>query len=118
MTDDVPAPPATLQSPGARLWQAVVEEYILDGPHLNQLHRICALADDLALMRKELRGAELVVEGSTGQPAPHPLIRATREHSSAISRMLRDLLGAAALDKTGTERSDAGRKLALLKFAN
>ena len=87
-----PAPPPTVTHPRAvALWEAITSRYALRQDELILLEhaaRLVAVCDGLA---QALVGAELVVKGSMGQPAPHPLIGELRAHRSQLAALLRQL---------------------------
>lgn len=87
-----PAPPPTITGPrAAELWQAITSRYALRQDELILLEhaaRLVAICDGLA---DALVGQELVVKGSMGQPAPHPLIGELRAHRSQLAALLKQL---------------------------
>ena len=70
-----PAPPSTLDSTGALLWDAVVGKYDLRADELVTLEDWCSLADEIAELREEwvAQGKPRTTKGSMGQLVDHPL---------------------------------------------
>jgi P27 family predicted phage terminase small subunit len=90
--------PRTLGPAGRRLWRAIQAEYeIADAASLNILESLCQVSDRLAECREAIARDGLVVEGSGGQPRPHPLLQTEAEARRALlahARALRlDLSG-------------------------
>jgi phage terminase small subunit len=92
MTDDkVPAAPRGLQARGRRLWREVLADHELRPDELTVLAAACRTADEVTTLEAALVGAEVMVEGSTGQQRPNPLFRETREHRKALAALLKQL---------------------------
>ncbi len=109
--------PEGLSSRGTALWEAVTSAYTdLREPEWQALINAARTVDELDLLEAALAGAAVVVEGSQGQPRPHPLFGEVRAHRLA----LRQMLAAVGLDEAdaerhvseGAARSHAGRQLA------
>lgn len=87
-----PPPPTLAGKPRAvELWSAVVARYALRQDELillEQAARLLAVCDHLA---QALAGEPLIVKGSMGQPAPHPLLGELRAHRSQLAALLRQL---------------------------
>lgn len=87
-----PQPPPTVTGPRSReLWSAVVARYALRQDELIILEhaaRLVAICDHLS---SELVGEPLIVKGSMGQPAPHPLLGELRAHRSQLAALLKQL---------------------------
>lgn len=87
-----PPPPATVTGPRAvDFWSSVVARYALRQDELILLEhaaRLVAIVDHLS---QALHGEPLVVKGSMGQPAPHPLLGELRAHRSQLAAMLKQL---------------------------
>ncbi len=89
-----PRAPAGLSEAGRGLWRAVVGRYDLDPAETMTLYQAAKVADLIARLDAELADADdLAVEGSEGQPRPHPHLAAT----AAQRRTLEHLLHALAL---------------------
>jgi hypothetical protein len=74
----------------------------------------CQLADDVARLREELAGSDLISQGSTGQPVESPLLGAIR---NAVALQAK-LLGSIGLNASEATRTQAGRRLALQRWAS
>jgi len=70
------------------LWRRVVTEFALGAVDDELLMQACALVDDLERLHARLAAEELVVDGSMGQPRPHPLLDDVRRHTECLSRVL------------------------------
>jgi hypothetical protein len=84
-----------LAAPGRRFWREVMEGYTLDPDDRMILEKACRVLDRLARKEKveaELaeRG-ELVVGGSRGQPAMHPICEDLRRDNLLLSRLVEQL---------------------------
>lgn len=55
---------------------------------LGQLDTVCAMFDDVERLADAVADAELVVEGSTGQPRISPLVAELRQARQTLVRML------------------------------
>ena len=111
----IDSPPAGLRAAGRALWKGVLAEHVCEAGDAALLVSVCKLADECVRMEKELAGSPMVVRGSTGQLAPHPLLRALREHRLAMSKII-ESLGLAEDEAPGLARSAAGRRLALRRW--
>lgn len=86
----VPAP-RTLNTAGRRVWEAVAKVYELRADELEILRAAAGEADLIYKMETELRGASLLVSGSTGQIVAHPFVAELRQHRAALSALLKSL---------------------------
>src|SRR5690554_5852798 len=91
-------PPKTLGHDGRTLWTNLRNEYdISDSGSLAVLQSLCETVDRLNECRETIARDGLTVEGSGGQPRPHPLLQVEAESRRALlahSRALRlDLSG-------------------------
>lgn len=116
-----PPAPAGLKAKSARLWKWATETYELRGDELRVLEDACREIDLVERMEAELRGGDLVVRGSMGQPVASPLVQELRQHRATVARLLAQLklpdepatpaTGAGAPAADG-ERSSAARQAA------
>lgn len=86
-----PKPPTGLGKRGRQLWNDVVGEYALRPDELLTLQELARCADSIDVMESELKGAPLMVVGSTGQMRPHPLlaeVRGARQVYAQLARLL------------------------------
>src|SRR5260221_9106650 len=84
-------PPAGLAQSGRALWRETLSEYGLNPAESLMLTQLCRAADRLDAIETELSGADLTVEGSTGQPVAHPLLaewKATARVAASLARAL------------------------------
>lgn len=84
-------PPRGLGAAGRALWRSIVDEYTLEPHERVLLAEACRTADELERLRAEAASADLIVQGSTGQPRPNPLFGEVRRHSESLARLLRAL---------------------------
>ena len=76
---------------GEALRAAVLGSYDLTASEAELLNRAAGLADTLERLEIELAEADLVVAGSRGQDAPHPLLAAQTRAATALARMIEAL---------------------------
>jgi len=81
-------PPKDLQGPGRALWRSILEDYDLSKPEMALLREACRTADELEVLRSAVLAAEVVSEGSTGQPVIHRGYDELRKHREALTRLL------------------------------
>jgi hypothetical protein len=81
-------PPVGLGTSGKRLWDSVVEVYVLTASELAMLEQAARTADELDRLEQAVRElSDFVVRGSTGQPKPHPLLAEVRAHRQLLERL-------------------------------
>src|SRR5260221_9941701 len=97
-------PPAGLGPSGRALWRETLSEYGLNPAESLMLTQLCRAADRLDAIETELSGADLTVEGSTGQPVAHPLLAEWR----ATARVAESLARSLALPMPGEEVGRSG----------
>jgi len=81
-------PPKDLQGPGRALWRSILDEYDLSKPEMALLREACRTSDELEVLRSTVLAAEVVTEGSTGQPVIHRGYDELRRHREALTRLL------------------------------
>jgi len=81
-------PPKDLQGPGRALWRSILEDYDLSKPEMALLREACRTSDELEVLRSTVLAAEVVTEGSTGQPVIHRGYDELRKHREALTRLL------------------------------
>jgi len=82
------SPPPDLQGPGRALWRSILEDYDLSKPELALLREACRCTDELEVLRSAVLAAEVVTEGSTGQPVVNKVYDELRRHREALTRLL------------------------------
>jgi hypothetical protein len=81
-------PPTGLRAPGRQLWLAVAAKCVLTPAELTNLAEACRTKDELDRLERAVRAlAELTVQGSMGQPKPHPLLAEVRAHRLLLERL-------------------------------
>lgn len=83
--------PAGLGAAGRAFWRKVVADYELDHDGVALLEQACRTLDELDRLQVAVAGADLLVEGSAGQPRPHPLLGELRAHRLALGKLLTQL---------------------------
>lgn len=83
--------PANLQAKGKALWTSVTTDYILRADEVRILEDACREADLIERMERELRGEDLIVRGSMGQPVANPLAQEIRQHRGQFARLMKQL---------------------------
>ncbi len=81
-------PPRDLQGPGRALWRSILEDFTLSKPEMALLREACRTSDELEVLRAAVLAAEVVTEGSTGQPVIHRGYDELRKHREALTRLL------------------------------
>jgi len=81
-------PPKDLQGPGRALWRSILDEYDLSKPEMALLREACRTSDELEVLRSTVLAAEVVTEGSTGQPVIHRGYDELRRHRDALTKLL------------------------------
>ncbi|WP_067891236.1 hypothetical protein [Nocardia vaccinii] len=83
--------PRNLSAAGRKLWTKITTDYDLRADELRVLEDACRESDLIDTLEAESRGAQLVVQGSTGQPVINPLISELRQHRSTLASLFRQL---------------------------
>ncbi len=81
-------PPRDLQGPGRALWRSILDDFTLSKPELALLREACRTSDELEVLRAAVLAAEVVTEGSTGQPVIHRGYDELRKHREALTKLL------------------------------
>lgn len=77
--------------PGRTLWDSVTDQFELDPAELALLGQACLTLDELIRLEKAMKTADLLVEGSKGQPVSNPLLTQVREHRRLLDALCRSL---------------------------
>ncbi len=83
--------PSGLGEAGSAFFDEVAAKYILRPDEERILEAACRELDHVARLEQALVGADLVVKGSRGQLASHPLLAEVARHRTLLARLLRDL---------------------------
>ncbi len=81
-------PPKDLQGRGRAFWRSILEDYDLSKPEMALLREACRCTDELEALRSAVLAAEVVTEGSTGQPVVNKVYDELRRHREALTRLL------------------------------
>ena len=66
----------------------MVGRYVLTAAEVEMLGQACRTADELDRLERAVRAlSELTVQGSMGQPKPHPLLAEVRAHRLLLERL-------------------------------
>ena len=105
------------RGPGRALWRSILAEYEVDTTEdLELLSALCRTADELGRLEVELRSAPTLVPGSKGQERPNMLFAEVRAHRATMVKLLTTLGYEGTVASSGTAKSDAARKLALIRW--
>lgn len=85
---NTPQPPEGLGEKALVIWTEISSGYDLRIDELRVLEDACREIDLIERLEDELRGAELVVNGSMGQPVASPLVQELRQHRGVLARLL------------------------------
>ncbi|MEU0847726.1 hypothetical protein ABZ387_07125 [Streptomyces flaveolus] len=83
-----PDPPEGLGAKALVVWNEISGGYDLRVDELRVLEDACREIDLIERLEGELRGAELIVVGSMGQPVANPLVQELRQHRGVLARLL------------------------------
>ncbi len=88
-----PRKPRGLGTAGSRLWDATIDEFMMDDnpPKLALLEHACRVSDVVAKLEKASAKEPLVVRGSAGQLVSHPNISECRAQRSLLMNLLSKL---------------------------
>lgn len=108
--------PRNLSTAGRKLWTEITSNYQLRADELRILEDACRESDLIDTLNAATADAELVVQGSTGQPVINPLISELRQHRSTLAALLRQLKLPDESD-TAENRSTAARAAANARWS-
>jgi hypothetical protein len=83
--------PDGLGDAGSAFFDDIAGKYELRPDEQRILVNACRTLDDIFRLEEALSGAELVVRGSRGQPAAHPLLAELARSRSMLARLLKQL---------------------------
>jgi hypothetical protein len=83
--------PAGFGRAGKSLWSSVAGNYDLRVDESRVLEDACRLSDVITALEDGMRGQELLVKGSMGQPVLNPLLAEQKTHRTALARLLSQL---------------------------
>ena len=120
----LPRSPAGLGLRGKRLWKAILADFELGTTETEVLTLACRTLDRITALEEELKGAPAMVEGSQGQPRPHPLGAELRAEVLLAGKLFSQLGIPTDLDPEelhgtwqGLSPSERGRKAAARRWA-
>jgi hypothetical protein len=100
------------------MWRRVLGEFELNGAERELLVEACRTTDTLAAIDTALAGEPLTVEGSTGQPRPHPLLGEARAQRRVLDQLVRALALPLPTERVGRRRSPSARENALARWGH
>lgn len=107
--------PTGLGAKAKRVWTEITGSYELRVDELRLLEDACREIDLIERLESDLRGSDLVVRGSQGQPVVSPLVQELRQHRGVLAR----LFGALKLpdeESAAGERSSSARAAAMARW--
>ena len=123
-TTPPPRSPAGLGPRGKRLWKAISADFELGTTETEVLTLACRTFDRITALEEELKDAPATVEGSQGQPRPHPLAAELRAEVLLAGKLITQLGIPTDLDEAelhgswqGLTASERGRKAAGRRWA-
>lgn len=108
--------PQSLDAAGRRLWRSVLGAYDLAPAELELLRQACRVVDVLDRIDTTLMDSEMVVEGHTGQPRPHPLLAASVMQRQVLDGLLRSLALPLPDEDAGRRRSKSAMAVAQARW--
>lgn len=111
-----PKTPVGLGAKAKRVWTEITEAYDLRIDELRVLEDACREIDLIERLESELKGADLVVSGSMGQPVASPLVQELRQHRSVLARLLGWLKLAEVEDPAASSPSASARQAAMARW--
>ena len=117
MTDDVKRrrAPAGMGERALNLWHSIADEYELRPDEYRILEDACRETALVDLLERELKGSDMIMKGSMGQPVVNPLVSEIRQHRNVVKTLLSSLHlpdGASGEDTTVESRSSQARDAA------
>jgi phage terminase small subunit len=109
--------PQSLGETGRAFWRRVNATYELSPAEEAVLARCCRTLDVLDPLDAVLADADdLVVEGSAGQPKPHPALASVADQQRLLDQLLRALNLPLPDEQEGRRRSPAAREAAQARW--
>ncbi|MBP2341112.1 hypothetical protein JOF41_007366 [Saccharothrix coeruleofusca] len=111
--------PANLGAKARAVWDDITGSFDLRADERRVLEDCCREIDLIERLEAELRGADLVVQGSMGQPVSSPLVTEIRQHRSTLARLFAALKlpeDAGSADQAAQDRSSSARKAAQARW--
>jgi hypothetical protein len=112
-------PPTGLGDKAMAVWKATTADFDLRADELQVLEDCCREVDLIDRLEAALAGADLIVEGSMGQPVASPLVTEIRQHRATLARLFASLklpADAGSESERQHERSSAARKAAQARW--
>lgn len=104
------------ETAGQKLKEALLADFEFSATEMVLVEEACRIADTLERIEGELESAELLADGSRGQPAENPLLRSARDHGSDLMRVLTSLRLPIVEPEDADPRSAAARKAAMVRW--
>lgn len=112
--------PQGLGDKARRTWRSITRQYELRADELRMLEDACRTIDLIEKMQVRLddQVTQLVVKGSTGQPAANPLIQEIRQQRAVLQRLFAALKLSDVDESAGAaqERSASARDAAAARW--
>ncbi|MFP3881710.1 MAG: hypothetical protein ACLFWH_05265 [Actinomycetota bacterium] len=108
-------------SPGERLRAAILETYTLDAGEMVLLDQVVEVCDALERVNRDVAALDVLTStGSAGQEVEHPLLKAQRDYSALLARMVEALRlpapGAAEDEEGESQITHLARKAARARW--
>ena len=104
--------PAHLGAKARRMWRAITGTYELRADELRVLEDACREVDLIERLEEAMRGADLIVHGSQGQPVANPLVQELRQHRATLKALLGSLKLPDEDGRQAESRSSSAREAA------
>lgn len=112
MTDQQPT---NLGARGKAFWTEIASKFSLRADERRILEDACREMDLIERMDRELRSAELTIDGSRGQGVVNDLVKEIRQHRALLARLLAALKLPDELAQ-GESRSSSARDAAISRW--
>ena len=91
---------------GRRFWRSTTKDFEPSSSEFELVVEVCRFLDEIEALEAGVREQGVTVEGSRGQPRPHPALGELRQHRLALGRLLAQLdFPDEVLDSPATSRA-------------